>query len=263
MNNCVISLIQFDVRTAQVETNFGKAEMLISQAAKFKPDFIVLPEMWTTGFAYDDLSGISKAYYRDSLSFLSEQAKRTNSYIIGGSIPVEENENVYNASIVFDRKGNEIGRYKKTHLFSPTRENTHFKNGNEYPLIETEFGKIGIAICYDIRFPEIIRKQSLQGMKLLFVPAQFPAVRESHWHTILKTRAIENQIFVSGCNRIGKDKLQDYSGMSLIINPLGEVIDMAGSSETTINSKIDLSQIDYARNYIPVYKDINKDTDLI
>jgi omega-amidase len=255
MNKPIISLIQMDVKTAKVEENFAKAGAMIEKAAKRHSNYICLPEMWSTGFAYADLPGITKAFFAETIRFLSYHAKEAEAYLIGGSIPEYEHGHVYNTSFVFDPSGKIIGHFRKVHAFSPNDEDKHFARGKDSTPIKTESAKIGIAICYDLRFPELIRKIALAGVHMLFIPAQFPAARRLHWETLAQARAIENQNFVFACNRTGKDKKYEYSGGSMIIDSLGHIIEKGSEREEVLTAQINMQTIDMAREYIPVFKD--------
>lgn len=254
-----------NIVTGQVDENLSTASSMIEKAGKRDSDFIVLPEMWATGFAYEKLHSLSKNHFRNIIEFMAQFARQTNSYIIGGSIPEIENDNcsgtkscaatVYNTCFIFDKSGKIISKYRKIHSFSPTGEDKHFSEGKTTGTIKTENGKIGVLICYDIRFPEIVRKLALDETEILLVPAQFPAVRQSHWEILLQARSIENAMFSAGCNRIGKDRKYEYIGGSMIVDPFGEIIEKAANRQEVLTAELDLSKIKEARERIPVFKD--------
>jgi len=255
MKKLTISLIQMDIKTADVDSNLSAAARFIEKASKHKPDFIVLPEMWSTGFAYGDLYGIAKSYFDVTLDFIKYHAKKCSSTIIAGSIPEPEGSKVFNTCFAASPDGKVIGKYQKTHVFSPTGESLHFAAGEKAEATLTPFGKIGIVICYDLRFPELVRKLWSKGINILFVPAQFPAVRIDHWNTLLRARAIENHIFVAGCNRTGKDKRYEYPGESAVYDPFGRTVEKADDKEGVTTCTIDLNKIKEADEIIPIRKD--------
>jgi predicted amidohydrolase len=255
MKKITISLIQMDIKTADALQNLSTAAKFIEKAARHRLDFIVLPEMWSTGFAYDDLYGLAKRCFAETMEFIRYQASKTGAVLVAGSIPEVENGKVYNTCFVIAPSGKELGKYRKTHVFSPTGENVHFAAGDTVNAIETPFGKIGIVICYDLRFPELIRKLWSKGMDILFVPAQFPAVRIDHWNILLKARAIENHIFTVGCNRVGKDKRYEYPGGSAVYDPFGKAVEKAEHKEGVITCSIGLNRIQEANEIIPIRKD--------
>ena len=256
MKKTTVSLIQMDIKTAHVENNLYKAAKLIEKAAKRGSDYIVLPEMWATGFAYENLSSITKNYSDEIMSFMTAHAKESRAYIVGGSIPENTDGKIYNTCFVVSPDGKIAGKYSKVHAFSPFGEDKHFASGKAPSPIRTEHAKIGVSICYDIRFPELARKLSLEDMDILFLPAQFPTVREVHWNVLLQARAIENAVFACGCNRVGHDKKHEYGGNSQIISPWGEILEKGSSDkEEVVTAAIDLKKIAQAREAIPVYKD--------
>ena len=268
MKKPIVSLLQMDVKIADVRHNMEKAAKLFEKAASRRSDFICLPEMWSTGFAYEDFLTIAKASFEDTIYFLSYWAKNSMAFVIGGSIPEPENSvpalpvrqaggrqgKVYNTSLIFDPSGKQIGSYRKIHIFSPTGEDRHFGRGKKIEVFITKPAKIAVEICYDIRFPELTGKYREKGAKMVFVPAQFPSVRADHWLTLLKARAIENHIFMFGCNRTGKD-IHEYQGESVIYDPFGKTVEKASHKEEVLTAQIDLSLIDEANDSIPIEKD--------
>lgn len=244
-----------DIKTADLDRNLSAASKFIEKASKHRPDFILLPEMWSTGFAYDDLYGLAKKCFEETMEFIKYQARSSSSIIVAGSIPEPEDRKVYNTCFAVSPSGKVLGKYRKTHVFSPTGENVHFAPGETADAIETPFGKIGVVICYDLRFPELIRKLWSKGIDMLFVPAQFPAVRIDHWKTLLKARAIENHIFTVGCNRTGKDKRYEYPGESAVYDPSGRAVEKADHKEGILACTVDLNKIKEANEIIPIQKD--------
>ncbi|MFA5097405.1 MAG: carbon-nitrogen family hydrolase [Candidatus Margulisiibacteriota bacterium] len=255
MKKRVISLLQMDIKTADPSHNLDRAAKLFEKAAQRRSEFICLPEMWSTGFAYDDLPAISKTWHKETIGFLTGWAKRSGAWVFGGSIPENDGGKVYNTSFVFDPSGKQIGAYRKIHIFSPTGEHEHFDHGRKMPVFEAGGAITASEICYDIRFPELSRKYWEKGAKLVFVPAQFPSKRVDHWLTLLKARAIENHCFMAGCNRIGRDRIYEYPGESVIYDPFGKIIEKASHREEVLTAQIDLSTVDEANKRIPIEKD--------
>ena len=246
-----IAALQMDVFTNDLKTNLATAERLFSQAKEASPDFIILPEMWATGFAYDNLSKFAIEECQNLKNYLSSKAKDLKTTIIGGTIPEPENGKIYNTSFVFDQNGKEIGKYRKIKLFQLNDEHIYFSAGTEPLIFESNGIKCAVQVCYDLRFPELFLGLNHQGVQIVFIPAQFPHPRQDHWITLLKARAIENQYFVIGCNRVGGRKLEHF-GHSSIINPHGEIIAQAGSGEEVISGAIDLDQIIATRSVMPM-----------
>ncbi len=255
-NKLKVSCIQMDMDFGSSSENFVKAEKLIRQAAKGSPDVIVLPEMWNTGFFpeesvrdYFDKEG------KNTKRLMGALAKELKINIVAGSVANIKGNESYNSSYIFDRQGNCIAEYDKTHLFSPMKEDKHFSKGNGVCKFELDNKSCGIIICYDIRFPELVRTMSVTGLDCLFVVAQWPKVRTKHLTALATARAIENQMFVCCCNSCGKAGKNVYAGHSLMIDPWGEVLAEADGTETVITAELDFGVIENIRNSINVFKD--------
>jgi len=247
------AIIQFDIRLGDVESNLAVVRKRIATLAKQGTRLILLPEMWSTGFANDRLKEFSETTPR-VLKDLSGIAKKLHLTIIG-SLPEKKKAGIYNTAYVVDKDGSVADVYRKVHLFSPTGEDRYFKPGRKAVVSETSLGPIGLMICYDLRFPEFCRALALNGATLVAVMAQWPAERVTHWDTLLKARAIENQLFILGANRCGIDGNLAYAGHSRIISPYGEVMARAGKRHATISATIDLRVVERTRKYIPCLKE--------
>jgi omega-amidase len=208
-------------------------------------------------------SRFAESYPGESTELLSELAAFHSVYIIGGSIPERAQKNIYNTSFSFGRKGNLIGRYRKIHLFDVEieggisfKESETITAGNDSTVIETEFCKIGIAICYDMRFPELIRKMVLGGAKIIIVPAAFNMTTgPAHWHILARTRALDNQVYFIAASP-ARDKKASYVayGHSLVSDPWGNIISEASAKEEIIFAEIDLGFVDKIRKELPLLK---------
>lgn len=242
--------VQFDIRLGDIDANLPYVLAEIKRLSKEGVKLIVLPEMWSTGYAWRKLAKLSERT-PEILQELKMASKK--GLVIIGSMP-ERDGDIYNTTYVID-SGRLIGKYRKIHLFAPMKEDYFLKAGNEPLLCNTSVGKIGILICYDVRFPELARKLTLEGAEILAVPAEWPHPRLDHWRTILKARAIENQLFVIAANRCGNQGMVRFCGNSMIVNPWGEVISEAGEEEKTITSEIDLNLVTKYRQDMPALKD--------
>jgi len=247
------AIIQFDIRRGELERNLGIVKRRIDSLATKGVQLILLPEMWSTGFANERLKELSETT-PGVLEDLSGVAKKLHLTIIG-SLPEKREEGVFNTAYVVDRNGSIAGIYRKVHLFSPTGEDRYFKPGRKAVVSRTSLGPIGLMICYDLRFPELCRSLALGGAKMVAVMAQWPAERVAHWEALLKARAIENQLFVLGANRCGADDDLVYAGHSRIISPYGEVMARAGKRPTTLSATIDLRAVERIRKQIPCLRE--------
>jgi len=251
-----VSLIQMNMKLGDTEYNYKHAEELIRTAAKEKPDAICFPETWNVGsFPTKNLKELSDKDGKEIRALFGSLAKELNINIIAGSIANVKNDKVYNTALVFDRQGNCIAEYDKTHLFTYANEDGFFEPGNKTVTFELDGVKCGVIICYDVRFAELVRTLALKGIKVLFIPAEWPDVRVNHWNVLNLARAIENQIFIACCNSVGKAGKIQYGGNSALIDPWGEVLAKGGGEEEIITAELDLSIIDNIRNTINVFRD--------
>jgi predicted amidohydrolase len=209
------------------------------------------------GYDYKHLD----AYIAQSQDYLSVVQEMSNSLriAIAGTYPVKVENQLYNTMVYFDPTG-DAHIYKKIHLFSMMKEDMFFSPGNDLFAFSKPWGKVGMAICYDLRFPEVFRKYVLGGVTVMIISAEWPRKRVEHWKTLLKARAIENQVFVIACNAVGKSGNEIMGGASSIIDPWGEVLAEAGSEmDELITANIDLELVKNARDTIPVQKDHRPD----
>ncbi|GGD64820.1 carbon-nitrogen family hydrolase [Paenibacillus nasutitermitis] len=256
-NRLRIALIQMHVEAGHPEANFRKLETLLQEAVsgEVKPQLIMLPEMWNTGYALEEIRTLADRNGERTKKMLSAFAREHGVQVHCGSIAESREDGVYNTSYFFNGQGEVEADYSKIHLFRLMNEEKHLLAGNVTGRLKVSEVDSGMMICYDIRFPELARKLALEGAKLLFVPAQWPNPRLHHWRTLLMARAIENQMFVIACNRCGTSGTSSFFGHSLIIDPWGEVVAEAGEMETILHAEIDLDLVDEVRSRIPVFED--------
>ena len=259
-----ISVVQMDMKLGAPEENLVHAEEMIRRAAENKPDVIVLPETWNTGFfPADHLAELSDQDGVKTKALCGDLAKELGINIVAGSVSNVKGGKVYNTAYVFDRAGSCIAEYDKIHGFSPSGEDVIYQGGNHRQTFTLDGHKCGIIICYDVRFPELTRNLALDGIEILFVPAQWPNIRTFHWVTLTTTRAIENQMFVVSCNSVGRAGNTVCGGNSRIFDPWGETIASAGISENIMTGEIDFSVIEKIRHDINVFRDRNKELDRV
>lgn len=255
--NLRMALIQMDITAGEPDKNYSKVKEMLIRAVEDtdKPDVIVLPEMWNTGYALKEIRQLADWGGSRTAELLSAFSKEHGVNIIGGSIAEGREDGVYNTSLAFDRNGREIGRYSKIHLFRLMEEEKHLRAGEKTGELELEGVRAGLMICYDIRFPELFRSLALGGAKMAFVPAEWPNPRLHHWRTLLTARAIENQMYVIACNRCGTSGETSFFGHSVIIDPWGEIIAEAGGEEGILRGAVSLDLVDEVRTRIPIFED--------
>ena len=224
--------IQFDVKPGEVSVNLAEAEKHLVHLAGEGAAMAVLPEMWSCGFDNANLARYADGTHR-ILERICGLASR-HRMVIAGSMPEAEEGKIYNTLYLVDADGSIAGSYRKVHLFSITDEHRYFSPGDRNVVCDTVLGPVGLMICYDLRFPELCRALTLKGAGIVVVPAQWPDVRIDRWDILARARAIENQIYLIGANRCGKEKEVRFSGHSIIVDPSGAVLVWApdGSAQT-------------------------------
>ena len=251
-----ISCLQMNMKLGCPEENFAHAEQLICNAMKDNPDVLVLPETWNTGvFPKENLTESSCRNGYEVKSCIGGLAKQYGVNIVAGSVSNVRNGKVFNTAMVFDRDGECIAEYDKTHLFTPMGEHDYYTGGDHLCRFTLDGVKCGIIICYDVRFPELTRSLALQGLDMLFVVSQWPKERIFHLQTLTVARAIENQMFVVCCNSCGTAGKTVYGGHSAIIEPFGKTLVLAGENEEILTAECDLQILNEIRNSIPVFRD--------
>ena len=244
--------------------NLTKATEQIRNAAAEKADFIVLPEMFNCPYANSKFAEYGESIEEgETVHTISSLARELGVYITAGSIPEISNGKLYNTSVTFDRKGLIIGVHRKLHLFDihilggiTFRESDTLASGNSITIVDTEFCKIGVAICYDLRFPELFRIMALKGVKIVVVPAAFNTVTGPvHWEPLIRIRAIDNQVYLAAVSP-ARDESSEYQayGNSMVVDPWGRILGQASEKEEMVCVNIDLELVEKIRNELPLLK---------
>jgi len=244
-----ISLAQTQIQLADPRFNLEKAVHLISKSASENSQLILFPELWSSGF---DLANAAR-YCQHNKVILENLAVLAGdlNIAIGGSLLLEENGQIYNTFTMISSAGKIVARYNKIHLFHPMQENLYCQPGNHLQTVDFPWGCAGLAVCYDLRFPELFRSYAIKGATLFFIPAQWPLKRIEHWKLLLRARAVENLSFVVATNCAGKIGDDYFGGSSAVISPWGETL-VEGSEldEELLHAEIDLDGVARARRSI-------------
>ena len=269
MTKIRIALCQMNV-VDNKEENLKKATLMINQSIENNTDFIVLPEMFNCPYSNDKFIEYGEEEKTsETLLKISKLAGENNVYILAGSIPEKENNKLYNTSYLFDKDGEVIAKHRKMHLFDiDVKGKIYFKEsdtlsaGNDFTVIKTDLARIGIGICYDIRFVELSRIMALNGAEILIFPGAFNLTTgPAHWELLFRSRALDNQVYAIGvAPALDKDASYNSYGHSIAVNPWGEVIEELDYSEELKIVEIDLDEIKRVREEIPVLK--NRRVDL-
>lgn len=243
--------------------NLAAAESMIRKAAGNGARVIALPEMFNCPYSNKYFREYAEDDKGETVQFLSSLAKDLNIYLIGGSIPELDQDAVYNTSFSFDTEGNIIGKHRKIHLFDiDVKGGIRFKEsdtltpGNSATVFETEFCKIGVAICYDVRFPELFRKMTLEGVKLVILPGAFNMTTgPAHWELTMRARALDNQIYFAAVSP-ARDTEGPYQafGNSCIATPWGEFCGKTDYRESIVYAELDMDYVDDIRTQLPLLK---------
>ena len=250
--------VQFDVERGLVEQNLHAAQRGIMAATSAGAQLIVLPEMWTTSFVEEITDDLVKEA-EDAEEQMLRLSSDLDLVIVGSSLESVGNQH-FNRAVVMDH-GQVLGAYRKVHLFSPNAESRQISPGSEPLVVNSSVGRIGLLVCYDIRFPELVRYYFHKDVQLLVVPAQWPEARSLHWRTLLQARAIENQLFVVGCNRTGLEpslktgESLHFPGDSRIVDPMGEILAAGAGEDCPVVAEIELRKVRTMRRILPVCKD--------
>ncbi len=255
-----IALIQMKV-SAENDENIDRALSKIKKAAQSGVDMAVLPEMFCCPYETANFKVYAQPQSGENVLKLSKAAKENNIYLVAGSMPEIDGGKIYNTSYVFDRSGNMIAKHRKSHLFDVDIvggqrffESETLTAGDQITVFDTEFGKFGLAICFDLRFSEIAKIMSLEGAKGIIVPAAFNMTTgPAHWEVLFRSRAIDNQLFTVGVAP-ARDLSASYHSYanSIIVSPWGEVLARLGEAEEELYYELNLNLVEEIRKQLPI-----------
>lgn len=268
MEKIKIAAIQMSTVADKME-NVRTVKTYLEKIKDENPDFVILPEMFCCPYQTENFPIYAEKEGGPVWQQLSGYAKQYGIYLIGGSMPEKDAEgNVYNTSYIFDREGKQIGKHRKVHLFDidvkggqTFKESDTLTAGDSDTVFDTEFGKIGVMLCFDIRFPELSRMMVNDGAKVIFVPAAFNMTTgPAHWELSFRTRALDNQIYMVGCAP-ARDVSAGYIswGHSIVTDPWGRVIDMLDEKKGILLAELDMDYEEQGREELPLLKSRRKD----
>lgn len=246
-----VSIIQLDIALGDPEKNIQRVGDLLASVGE--SDLVLLPELWSTGYALRDARQHASTRVDGTIAQMRGWAEEFDTRITG-SVLEKDSGAVFNTQVFASPDGH-TAFYRKLHLFAPMNEHTHLRAGEHPVVVETPWGLTGLSVCYDLRFPLLFQTYAEAGAKMIVIVAEWPAIREEHWITLVRARAIETQCFVLACNRSGADDSTVFAGRSMVVDPWGEIIALAGDGETILNVEIDPSFVEEVRLKIPVRND--------
>ena len=261
-----LAVCQIRTELDQHET-MDKAYRMVSQAAGNGARIVVLPEMWNCPYSKEYFKKYAAQGHHEAVAAMSRWAAENGVLLVGGSVPETDEGSIYNTCFVFDSQGRQIARHRKVHLFDVDlpgmrfRESSTFSPGEKITVFDTPFGKMGCAVCFDLRFPELFRAMAVRGAKVIFLPAQFNTTTgPAHWELSLRMRAVDNELFVVGASAA---RYQGFSypcwGHSTVCDPFGQVIASCDETEQILYSEIDLDNVDEVRSSLPTFLHLRRE----
>ncbi len=249
------------------EETMEKAAAMIRNAAAAGADVVVLPEMFSCPYERSFFHKAAERGHQGTCRVLSELAKEKELLLIGGSVPETEDGKLYNSSFVFDRNGELLARHRKIHLFDVDlpdmrfHESHTFSPGSEITVFDTEFGRMGLAVCFDVRFPELFRAMARRGAELICLPAQFNMTTgPAHWEATLRMRAVDNEVFFAGAAAARSEGFSyECWGHSMILDPFGVSLAEADEKEQILLAEIDRNRVAEVRAQLPTFLHLRED----
>lgn len=248
-----ISLFQFNPKWEDKSFNMQRILSILEKYSHVG-EILLFPEMTLTGFSMNT-SSLAEKMCDSTIAFCSAIARKYQTNVFAGMIE-KFDDNYYNTLIHITPQGNLKNKYRKIHPFSYSSENKYFKAGSNLVVSKVHNWKIGLSICYDLRFPELYRFYAKMGVDLIIDIANWPDARIEHWSSLLKARAIENQCYIAGVNRVGRDLKLNYNGFSAVFDPMGKEIGTAKSKETILTVKLDKNYVKEVRKKLPFLNDM-------
>lgn len=250
--------LQWNLAWEKKEANFARVAELLAAAAPDPGALVVLPEMFATGFSMN-AAAIAEDPDGESFSFLASLAREFGVYLLAGVVTKSGRTRGFNEAVVIDPEGKEAARYRKMHPFRYAGEGDFYDPGSAPVLWRWDGVAVAPFICYDLRFPEIFRLAAGAGAELFVVIANWPSARVEHWRLLLRARAIENQAYVLGVNRCGSDPNLAYPGATLIVDPMGNIVEELNGSEGVMKVDLDPALAGTVRQNFPFLRDLRRE----
>lgn len=253
-----ISLAQMHIALGDVRKNLSVMTDLVAEAARRGSHLVVLPELWSTGYALEqarDLANVLNSGLFTQVTTIAQQHKIS----IVGSILEKRGVEVTNSAAFFAPNGRMMGVYRKLHLFRLMDEDQWLQPGPSPLAIDLPWGRTALAICYDLRFPELFRGYAVDGAQMVILPAEWPLERIDHWRVLMQARAIENQCFMIACNAAGQIGGTTFGGHSMIVDPWGKIVIEGGEDPMLLTAEIEMDRVAEVRARIPVFEDRRTD----
>ena len=250
-----IGLAQMAIARGRPERNEAAVREIARQAETQGVELLILPELWSYGYNLERAAEYAAPLEEGPFALMAELAGRHKLYLLGTALEANPGGRPFNTAALFDPDGKLGAVYRKVHLFPPMGELEHLSAGQSLPTFDLPWGRTALAICYDLRFPEMWRAYADQGVQLVLLPAEWPLSRVEHWRVLLRARAVENQLFVAGCNRAGEDTDGLFGGHSAAVDPLGQTLVEGGEKPELLVANLDLAEVASVRQRFPFLRD--------
>jgi predicted amidohydrolase len=250
-----IALAQMAIHMGCPEENLQSAQALATQASTEGAALFVLPELWPTGYDLTQAGAYAAPLGLGPFATMAHLAREYGFYVAGTALEANPQGRPYNTAVIYGPDGELVGAYRKVHLFGPMGETEYLTAGDELPVFDLPWGTTAMAVCYDLRFPELWRRYTDAGACLIITPAEWPIRRVEHWRLLLRARAVENQLFVVGCNRAGSGPDGEFGGYSAALDPWGRVLAEGGEDPGLFLARLDLDEVARARRLFSFLED--------
>ncbi|MCD6289962.1 MAG: carbon-nitrogen family hydrolase [Anaerolineae bacterium] len=244
-----------DCREGEPDANMEHVASAMREAVGRGSDLVLLPELWASGYDLPHASQYAARLSDGAFAWSAALARQHHTWLAGSLLELGDDGAYYNTATLWDPDGTLRAIYRKAHLFRPMEEDRYLTPGDEIRTFDLPWGRTALAICYDLRFPELFRRYAVDGVVLTLIPAQWPRTRVVHWQTLLRARAIENLMFVAGCNRVGGEPGTLFGGASAFISPWGDILTVGDDKSAVLTAELDLTQVERARRKITVLQD--------
>ncbi len=261
MTTLTISLFQLEYGPGDSAGRLERVRAAAAEAAARGSSLLLLPELWYSGYDLINSGALAVPMGQGHFALVAQLAREQRLHVCGSMLCREDDGTVRNRAVLHGPDGGLIGWYDKLHLFPKLREDRYFRAGDRLPLFDLPWGRTAMAVCYDLRFPELFRRYALTGdPQLVLVPSAWPEPRLQYFTLMTRARACENQCFVASCNRAGRGGGGEPAfGKSLAADPWGELLAEAGRDEELLTVELPLGRIDKARGQLDLRGDLRRD----
>lgn len=248
-----IALAQMSIVPGRPEENLAAAQLFAAQASAAGCDLLLLPELWATGYDLAHAGRYAAPLDAGHFQWMAGMGRQNGLHVLGTAMEANPAGRPFNTAALYGPRGERLAAYRKVHLFAPLGEVEHLAPGGDLPVFDLPWGRTALSICYDLRFPEPWRSFMKAGVQLVLIPAEWPARRVQHWQLLLRARAVENQYFVAGCNRVGRasDAPDPFGGHSGAVDPWGHVLVEGAAEPGLFMATLDLDEVQRSRTRFP------------